>query len=130
MSRIAVYTDYRYGRHSGRVYAERAFALFLVALAPHMERLVIVGKVEPALGESHYELGEVEFAGLPYYVSLTAPAEVARTAWRSAIAFWRVLDGVDGVWLLGPHPLGVLFAGLARLRRRAVTMGERQDLRR
>jgi glycosyltransferase involved in cell wall biosynthesis len=130
MSRIAVYTDYRYGRHSGRVYAERAFALFLVALAPHLERLVIVGKVEPALGESHYDLGDVEFAELPYYVSLTAPAEVARAAWRSAIAFWRVLDGVDGVWLLGPHPLGVIFAGLARLRRRSVTLGERQDFRR
>jgi glycosyltransferase involved in cell wall biosynthesis len=130
MSRIAVYTDYRYGRHSGRVYAERAFALFLVGLAPHLERLVIVGKVEPALGESHYDLGDVEFAELPYYVSLTAPAAVGRAAWRSAIAFWHVLDGVDGVWLLGPHPLGVIFAGLARLRGRSVTLGVRQDFRR
>jgi glycosyltransferase involved in cell wall biosynthesis len=130
MTRIAVYTDYRYGRHTGRVYAERAFALFLVALAPHLERLVIVGKVEPALGESHYDLGDVEFAELPYYVSLTAPAQVGRAAWRSAMAFWRVLDGVDGVWLLGPHPLGILFAGLARLRGRSVTLGVRQDFRR
>ena len=130
MSRIAVYTDYRYGRHSGRVYAERAFALFLVALAPYLDRLVIVGKVEPELGQSHYDLGDVEFAELPYYSSLTAPAQVGRAAWRSALAFWRVLAGVDGVWLLGPHPLGVLFAGLARLRGRSVTLGVRQDFRR
>jgi glycosyltransferase involved in cell wall biosynthesis len=131
MSRIAVYTDYRYGRHEGRVYAERAFALFLVALAPHLERLVIVGKVEPELGESHYALGDgVEFAELPYYASLTDPWQVARTALKSAVAFWRVLDGVDGVWLLGPHPLGVVFAALARLRGRSVTLGVRQDFRR
>jgi glycosyltransferase involved in cell wall biosynthesis len=131
MSRIAVYTDYRYGRHAGRVYAERAFALFLVALAPNLERLVIVGKVEPELGESHYALGDgVEFVELPYYASLTAPKDVARAALRSAVAFWRVLGGVDGVWLLGPHPLGVVFAGLARMRGRRVTLGVRQDFRR
>jgi glycosyltransferase involved in cell wall biosynthesis len=131
MSRVAVYTDYRYGRHEGRVYAERAFALFLVALAPHVERLIIAGKVEPELGESHYALGDgVEFAELPYYASLTDPGQVARAALRSAVAFWRVLDGVDGVWLLGPHPLGVVFAVLARLRGRSVTLGVRQDFRR
>jgi glycosyltransferase involved in cell wall biosynthesis len=131
MSRIAVYTDYRYGRHAGQVYAERAFALFLVALAPNLDRLVILGKVEPELGESHYALGEgVEFAELPYYASLTAPREVARAALRSAVVFWRVLGGVDGVWLLGPHPLGVVFAALARLRGRRVTLGVRQDFRR
>jgi glycosyltransferase involved in cell wall biosynthesis len=131
MTRVAVYTDYRYGRDGNRVFAERAFALFLVALAPHLERLVIVGKVEPELGESHYELGEgVEFAELPYYTSLTAPRELARVALRATAAFWRVLDGVDAVWLLGPHPLGVVYAALARLRGRSVSLGVRQDFRR
>ena len=131
MTRVAVYTDYRYGRSGDRVYAERAFALFLVALAPHLERLVIVGKVEPELGASHYELGEgVEFAELPYYTSLTAPRELARVALRATTAFWRVLDGVDGVWLLGPHPLGVIYALMAGLRGRSVTLGVRQDFRR
>jgi glycosyltransferase involved in cell wall biosynthesis len=42
--------------------------------------------------------------------------------------FWRVLDDVDVVWVLGPYPLAIVFALLARLRRRAVVLGVRQDL--
>jgi glycosyltransferase involved in cell wall biosynthesis len=42
--------------------------------------------------------------------------------------FWRVLGEVDGVWLLGPHPLSLAFALLAALRGRSVTLGVRQDI--
>ena len=54
--RLAVYTDYVYRREGGAVYAERAFALFLAALADHVERLVIVGRLDPRSGASHYRL--------------------------------------------------------------------------
>lgn len=47
---------------------------------------------------------------------------------RSMRRFWRVLEDVDAVWLLGPHPLSVAFAALAALRRRRVALGVRQDL--
>jgi glycosyltransferase involved in cell wall biosynthesis len=43
--------------------------------------------------------------------------------------FWRALRGVDGVWLLGPHPLAIAFAVLAALRRKRVVLGVRQDTR-
>jgi glycosyltransferase involved in cell wall biosynthesis len=41
--------------------------------------------------------------------------------------FWRLLDRVDGAWLLGPYPLSFVFVALARMRRRRVFLGVRQD---
>jgi glycosyltransferase involved in cell wall biosynthesis len=126
--RIAAYTDYTYRRADGRVFAERSFALFLVALAAHVERLVIVGKVDPRPGRSHYEVpDEIGFVELPYFRALTHLGSAVSAMARSLTRFWRVLDEVDGVWLLGPHPLGVAFAVLAALRGRSVTLGVRQD---
>jgi glycosyltransferase involved in cell wall biosynthesis len=126
--RVAVYTDYTYRRQGGRVYAERAFALFLVALAQRLDRLVIAGKVDPGPGVAHYELPpETGFVELPYFPSLTDPGPAVRAMLGSLRRFWRVLDDVDGVWLLGPHPLALAFALLALARGRSVTLGVRQD---
>lgn len=128
MTRVAVYTDYTYRRSDGRVFAERAFALFLIALADRLERMVIVGKVDPSPGRSHYELPPgIRFVELPYFRALTRPVSAVRAMLGSVTRFWRVLGEVDGVWLLGPHPLAVAFAALARLRGRSVTLGVRQD---
>jgi glycosyltransferase involved in cell wall biosynthesis len=126
--RIAVYTDYTYRRQGGRIFAERAFALFLVALARRLEQLVIAGKVDPRPGSAHYELPpETSFVELPYFPSLTDPLPAARAMLGSLSRFWRLLSDVDGVWLLGPHPLAIAFAALALLRGRSVTLGVRQD---
>jgi glycosyltransferase involved in cell wall biosynthesis len=128
MSRIAVYTDYRYRRSGDRVYAERAFALFLVELARHVEHMVIVGKVDPRDGESHYELPSgIGFVELPYYESLTESWQMLGAMARSIVRFWRVLAQVDAVWLLGPHPLALPFAALAAMRGKSITLGVRQD---
>ena len=43
--RLAAYTDYSYHRVDGRVYAERAFALFLDRLAGSFERLTVLGRL-------------------------------------------------------------------------------------
>ncbi|MGZ4192251.1 MAG: glycosyltransferase [Solirubrobacteraceae bacterium] len=126
--RVAVYTDYTYRRQRGRIFAERAFALFLVALAGHLDRLVITGKVDPRPGAAHYELPpETGFVELPYFPSLTDVVPAVRAMLGSLTRFWRVLDEVDGVWLLGPHPLAIAFAALALVRGRSVTLGVRQD---
>ena len=90
--------------------------------------MVIAGKVDPRAGESHYELpAEIGFVELPYYESLTKPVGMTTAMARSLARFWRLLAEVDGVWLLGPHPLAVAFAVLATLRSRPVTLGVRQD---
>jgi len=127
--RFAVYTDYPYRRTGGAVYAPRAFAVFLAELAQSLDGMVLAGRLEPEEGTSHYRLpGDLDFAPLPHYGSLTSPVRamgaVARSLWR----WWRVLDRVEGVWLLGPHGLALPFALMAALRRRHVVLGVRQDL--
>jgi glycosyltransferase involved in cell wall biosynthesis len=127
--RLAVYTDYSYRREGDAVFGERAFVLFLARLALSVERMVILGRLDPAGGHSHYRLpAEIEFVALPHYESQVRPLQLVRSLSRSLIRFWRVLADVDCVWLLGPHPVALAFVPLARIRRRRVVLGVRQDL--
>lgn len=127
--RLAVYTDYSYKQDAQGVTGERAFVRFMTALRPLVERLVLVGRLDVQPGRSHYPLGEgVEFVGLPYYRSLAHPSEVASSLVGSMRRFWRLLDDVDTVWLLGPYAHAIGFVALALLRRRRVVLGVRQDL--
>ena len=125
--RLAVFTDYVYRRRDGRLYAERAFALFLARLGTLIDRLVLVGRYGPDSEEAPYALPEgVEFVALPYYERL-GPATAFGALGGALRQFWRALDDVDCVWLLGPHPFAVPFAALAALRRRRVILGVRQE---
>jgi glycosyltransferase involved in cell wall biosynthesis len=126
MARLGVYTDYIYSQRGGQAYAERAFALFVAALAPRLERTVVIGRLDPA-GEGRYPLGDVELAPLPHYPSLSHTIPAIRGMLGSLRPFWRALDGLDCVWILGPHPLAFPFALIARLRGREVILGVRQD---
>jgi glycosyltransferase involved in cell wall biosynthesis len=128
--RLAVYTDYAYHRVGDELFAERAFALFVARLAGAFDRLVLVGREAPAPVRVHYAVGaEVELVPLPYYRRLSEPWAVVRSSVLSMVRFWRALSGVDGVWLLGPHPLAIAFAVQAALRRKRVVLGVRQDTR-
>lgn len=127
--RLAVYTDYTYRRLDGEVYAERAFALFLDALAGRVDQLTLVGRLDPEPGAGRYRLTDaVTFVDLPFYETITRPLSAVREIGRSLRRFWRVLDDVDAVWLLGPHPVALLFAAQAALRGRAIVLGVRQDM--
>jgi glycosyltransferase involved in cell wall biosynthesis len=126
--RLAVYTDYVYRRVDGVVYAERAFALFLAALTPHVGRLRLIGRLASRGGATRYALpAELELAGLPHYESLANPGPALRSLLGSARRMWRALDDIDVVWILGPYPHAVLLAVLALLRRTPVVIGVRQD---
>ncbi|MGB2710101.1 MAG: glycosyltransferase family 4 protein [Conexibacter sp.] len=130
--RLAVYTDYTYRRQDGVVYAERAFALFLDALAgaPGIAQLALAGRLEPQPGTGRYPLTDaVDFVALPFYETILRPHQAARQLLASLRRFWRVLDDVDAVWLLGPNPLALLFACQALVRRRTLVLGVRQDTR-
>ena len=88
-----------------------------------------MGRLDPAGGRFPYRLTDsVGFAPLPHYPTLARPLDALRGSLAAMRAFWSVLGEVDGVWLLGPHPLSLAFALLARLRRRSVALGVRQDL--
>lgn len=130
--RLAVYTDYPYRREGTGVFAERAFVLFLGELARHVDKLVLLGRLDPAEGRgerSHYRVSDaIEFVALPHYESLAKPRSAVAAMGSSARIFGGVLDDVDAVWLLGPHPLCLAFAAQAALRRRPIYLGVRQDL--
>ena len=127
--RVLFYADYSYHAGSGRVSAETSFALFVARLSERLERLILIGRVRPSPDQTPYDCGErAEFVPLPYYESLANPFSVARAAGRSVLRFWRSLGEVDAVWLLGPHPLAIVFALIASLRGRRVVLGVRQDL--
>jgi glycosyltransferase involved in cell wall biosynthesis len=127
--RLAIYTDYEYRTDGVRHYGQRAFVVFLEALREHVDHLVLVGRVDPQLGSSHYPLHEdTELVGLPHYESLADPWSVARSLVVSLVRFWRLLDEVDTVWVLGPYPHSVALALLTALRRRRLVLGVRQDM--
>jgi glycosyltransferase involved in cell wall biosynthesis len=127
--RLAVYTDYAYRFDGERYYGQRAFVVFLQALRPLVDRLVLVGRVDPTPGRSHYPLDDrTEVVGLPHYESLVQPWSVARSLLVSLVRFWRLLEDVDTVWVLGPYPHSVGLALATILRRRRLVLGVRQDL--
>jgi glycosyltransferase involved in cell wall biosynthesis len=126
--RLAVYTDYKYRRDTAGVYAEKAFSLFIAGLAEQLDGLVLLGRIDPKPGRWHYRLPEsVSFVPLPWYPTLARPLRAVPAMLRSIRRFWRVLDDVDGVWLLGPHLLSIAFLAVAALRRKRVVLGARQD---
>jgi glycosyltransferase involved in cell wall biosynthesis len=127
--RLAVYTDYVYRRAGGTIRAERAFALFLAALAPQVERLRLIGRLAPNAGaQARYALpSEVDLAPLPHYPSLSDPGAVLSSLGRSVRHVWRALDDVDVLWVLGPYPHAIVLVAVAVCRRRSVVLGVRQD---
>jgi glycosyltransferase involved in cell wall biosynthesis len=126
--RLAVYSDYGYRRQGDAYYTDQAFALFVSGLADHVDKLVMVGRVDPAPGTWHYRLrDDVEIASLPHYPHLSEPIPAAVAMLRSIVRVWRTLKTVDAVWLLGPHPLSIVFAMLAALKGKRVVLGVRQD---
>jgi glycosyltransferase involved in cell wall biosynthesis len=126
--RLVTFTDYVYREVDGVVYGERAFAVFLAALAGQVDELTILGRLDPGEGAYHYPLPDsVRFVALPHYSSLTRPVAVVGSLVRSLRRFWRALDDADRVWLLGPYPHAVAFALLTRIRRRRLVLGVRQD---
>ena len=127
--RLAVYCDYSYRVHDGTVYAELPFGVFLRELAQHCERLVVTGRLDPSPGRYPYVMTDLEYVPLPHYESAAQIASVIRTIPAGISRFWRLLDGVDVVWILGPNPpQALLFAVLAKARRRRLVLGVRQNL--
>lgn len=126
--RLAVYTDYVYRQVGDVTYAERAFALFLAAIAPRVDRLRLIGRLAPAGGETRYALpAAVELAPLRHYDSLASPVAVLRSLAGSIGQMALALDDIDVVWVLGPYPHAYLLVLVALARRRTVVLGVRQD---
>jgi len=127
--RAAVYLDQAFWSKDGEVYAARSFVLFLGRLAEHFDELTVAARLSPEPSGSHYRLPPpARFAALPHYGSAARPLDVIRATRESAARFAELLDEVDVVWLLGPHPFALLFARMAARRGKRVVLGVRQDL--
>jgi glycosyltransferase involved in cell wall biosynthesis len=125
--RVAVYADNWYRPTEDGIYADRSLVLFIAGVAAAAEHTVLLGQLDPDLPRAHYRVPDhVSFVGLPSYPSMLNPSAPPAML-RSLRRFWRVLDEVDVVWLLGPHPLCLAFAALAALRRKRIALGVRQD---
>ncbi len=127
--RLGVYCDFSYRVTDGVISAERPFSLFIEGLAPHCERLVVVGRLDSAPEPYPFRLQSVELVELPHYRSGADLGAVMRAIPLSLRRFWRALDDLDVVWILGPNPpQAQLFALVAMLRGRRVVLGVRQNL--
>jgi glycosyltransferase involved in cell wall biosynthesis len=128
--RITVFTDYRYARARGAIWAERAFAVFLNELARHHE-LTVVGREgthDDGVAPRYRLASGVRFCALPFYESLTRAGSGLRTLPRAVRRFNRASADADIVWILGPNPVAQAFVFAALARRVPVVLGVRQDL--
>lgn len=127
--RFVAYDDQIFEERDGSVWTERTFPLFIAEVGAHLDRLVLVGRVSAGDSGGNFRLPDgTNFTALPYYDSLVDLGSVLRGFLGAARVFWRSLDEADGAWVLGPHPLGLLFALLTIARRKRLVLGVRQEL--
>jgi glycosyltransferase involved in cell wall biosynthesis len=127
--RLAVYTDHLFWRQNGDLYSDRSFPGFVTGLAPQFADLVFVARVSPKPDAAQHKLpAGTRVVDMPWVGSLASPLDVARMMIGSMRRFWRVLDDVDAVWLVGSYLVSLVFALMAKARGKRVVLGVRQDL--
>jgi glycosyltransferase involved in cell wall biosynthesis len=137
--RLGVYQDgpFRAVKRGGGIElapdpVDAPFLRFVVEVARLTGSLAVFARIAPPAGADETVPllpRSVEVLALPDYGSLRRLGSVARTSVHTARAFWEGLSHVDVVWAFGPHPLELLLVALARIRRKQVVLGVRQDTR-
>jgi glycosyltransferase involved in cell wall biosynthesis len=133
--RLGVYQDGPFrlvGGQEGRLApdpADAPFFRFVSEVAEGFDSFVVFARVvgtDPS-GDQSLLPRRTQVIRLPDYGNLRRLHAVAGAAVRTGSAFWRGLSGVDVVWVFGPHPFELMLVLVARLRRRRVVLGVRQD---
>lgn len=127
--RFVGYDDQVFDVVDGRVWSERTFPVFMSEVGRSLDRLDLVGRLRPGHDAANFRLERVDFHPLPDYESLARPTDMVRGGTDAIKVFWRRLDDADGAWLMGPHPLALVFAALTVARRRRLVLGVRQEFR-
>lgn len=126
--RLGIYADLVYSARDDSIFTDEAVIRFLIGLRDCVGELTLLGRLAPEPADGPYLLpSDVRFTALPYYASVADVRGLAGGVRRSCAIFQQELDGLDAVWLFGPHPLSLLFAALARRKRKPVFLGVRQD---
>ena len=124
-----MYTDHLFWRRDGELFSDRAFPGFVARLTPFVGDLVFLARVDPSPGSAQHKMpAGTEVVEMPFVGSLSNPVDVVRMLLGSVRRFWRVLDRVDAVWLVGSYLISFVFAGVAAARGKRVVLGVRQDL--
>lgn len=125
---LAVYVELLYWRDGNGFSTDQPFMLFVFALRPYFDRIILIGRREPTPGRAPYAIPEdIEVAGLPYYRSLHDTVGILRQTPATLREIWRALAPADVVWVLGPHPMSIPTALAALARRKRVVLGVRQN---
>jgi glycosyltransferase involved in cell wall biosynthesis len=128
-SRLGVYFEVPYRRDVGGFSTHVPFIRFVLALRPHFDGLVLVGRVDPEPGREPYAVPDsVEVAALPHYASLKDTIGILGTFPATLRAIWCALGRVDAVWVIGPVPTSLPVAVLGLARKKRVVLGVRRDL--
>jgi glycosyltransferase involved in cell wall biosynthesis len=128
--RLGVYADLVYRRDGDTISTDRAFVLFVAALADRVDELVLFGRLHPEPGRAPYALPpNVRLVPFPHYPRVTDLGAVLSSLRGTRRAFAAELRRLDAVWIFGPYPVSLLLALEAlRLRRARVFLGVRQDI--
>src|SRR3712207_2500977 len=69
--RLGIYFELPYRRDEGGFSTHIPFIRFVLALRPHFDGLVLIGRVDPEPGREPYAIpDDIEVAALPHYTSL------------------------------------------------------------
>jgi glycosyltransferase involved in cell wall biosynthesis len=130
--RLAVFVDDAYVpvevEGEQRLATDRPFMLFAAAVAEHFDGLTVFGRrASDRPPVDHLLPAGTDFVALPDYGSLLEIRRFAAALPAAARRMWRGLDGCDVIWIFGPHPLALLLALQALVKRKRVVLGVRQD---
>ena len=127
--RLGIYFEIPFRRDEGGFSTHVPFIRFVLALRPHLDGLVLIGRVDPKPGREHYAVrDDVEVAALPHYASLKDTTGILSTLPTTLRAIWRALECVDAVWVIGPVPTSIPVAVLALARKKRLVLGVRRNL--
>ena len=127
--RLGIYFEIPFRRDEGGFSTHVPFIRFVLALRPHLDGLVLIGRVDPEPGREPYAVpDDVEVAALPHYASLKDTTGILSTLPTTLRAIWRALECVDAVWVIGPVPTSIPVAVLGLVRKKRLVLGVRRNL--
>ena len=126
--RLGIYFELPYRRDESGFSTHVPFIRFVLALGPHFDGLVLIGRVDPEPGREPYAVPEsVDVVALPHYASLKDTVGIVGTFPATLRAIWGALERVDAIWVIGPAPISIPVAVLGLVRKKRIVLGVRQN---
>jgi len=129
--RLAVFVDQVFW-FDGHCYStDEAFIKFVLAFDDYFDKITFYGRVATESGAKAYTLDPEKTAvhPLPWYDNVYSLCALGPVIFpRAAIAFTRISGQWDLLWLVMPHPMSLLFAGLCKWMKKPFFMMVRQNI--